>query len=421
MVKYQMQKKTNAGLEMVDLTANVDKNVIIPTIEILEEIEDVVYNDETGDYVVLPVEKRLITDEEWHFFNTYLTANIRERRNANLPGSTIDDETGVCRTYIQQSMQKTLTNRKFVYTDEEKTITYTIVKEGSDYYFIKKYIYKEPIIKFKSFLEKKNLFIMKMKVMTKDYRIQNMIRQRVSAANSKYFFQLMRLTKPLFRVVNYTKNLMNAWAPMNKKYADDRDTGYTGFYQEWWRKASSSGSELYYDDKIYPKIEKINPENIFKTQVYIGMENFIEITSNTSVITVSYNVKTLASQMAYFRITDIYGDTIVLGADPSLDGYPILFPERNIVADLEYEREKYIARAIGARHPLGKASFRYKFRLLEDNGDASSTSMGGEIMFYDDEKNYDSQEFTITYKKTNELPFEAKNVLYGIEVAIKMN
>lgn len=423
MVKYQMQKKTNAGLEMVDLTANVDKNVIIPTIEILEEIEDVVYNDETGDYVVLPVEKRLITDEEWHFFNTYLTANIRERRNANLPGSTIDDETGVCRTYIQQSMQKTLTNRKFVYTDEEKTITYTIVKEGSDYYFIKKYIYKEPIITFNNYYYCYYCqFDINLTVKTKDFRIQNIIRQRISKDNSNYFFQLMRLTKPEIPEGHYIYGTTKKWTPMNKIRSGSNDTGITGFYSPFWQRSSKEGCSR----TICPEVksgEEINYDT-FETSIYIGIENFSNITSNISKINVTYDLKPLATQMAYFDVKDIIDDNYLVECE-YYEG--ILRPKKGwLYDDWYYQGIRYTSvrgRVIGARHPLGKVSLKYKFRLIDKNN-IKENDFGEEEIVYDNVKNYDSDEFTITYKTHSlENIWKGDKIkdYKGIEVAIKMN
>lgn len=423
MAKYEMQKKTNVGLETVDLTANVDKNVIIPTIEILEGIENVVYNDETGDYVVLPVEKRLVTDDEWQFFNTYLTANIRERRNANLPGSTIDDETGVYRTYIQQSMQKTLNNRKFVYTDEEKTITYTIVKEGSDYYFIKKYIYKEPIITFNNhYLCTYNWFYINLTVKTKDFRIQNIIRQRISKENSNYFFQLMRLTKPAIPEDRYTVNPTKKWTPMNKIRSGTLGTGKTGFYSPFWQYSSKKGCSRTICPEVKPgEVIKYDP---FETSIYIGIENFSNITSNISKINVTYDLKPLATQMAYFDVKDTLDDNYLVECK-YFNG--ILTPEKGwFYTDENPNGIQYTSvrgRVIGTRHPLGKVSLKYKFRLIDKNN-IKENDFGEEEIVYDNVKNYDSDEFTITYKtySLENIWWADKTTDYkGIEVAIKIS
>lgn len=420
MTKYQIQKKTNVGLEAVDLTANVDKNVIIPTIEISEEIEDVIYNDEPRDYVVLPVEKRLLTDEEIQFFNTYLTANIRERRNANLPGSTIDDETGVCRTYIQQSMQKTLNNRIFVYTDEEKTITYTIDKEGSDFYLIKKYIYKEPIITFNNhYLCDYNEFYINLTVKTKDFRIQNIIRQRISKENSNYFFQLMRLTK-------YTSHVSSKkWTPMNKIRSGGGGKGITGFYSPFWQK-SSTHSKSYDRRTICPEVKsgeeiKYDP---FETSIYIGIENFSNITSNISKINVTYNLIPLATQMAYFDIKDTLGDNYLVECEYCKG---ILIPKEGWFYTDEnpngIKNSSVRGRVIGTKHPLGKVSLKYKFRLIDKNN-IKENDFGEEEIVYDNVKNYDSDEFTITYKthSLENIGWGDKTTDYkGIEVAIKIS
>lgn len=402
MAKYELKKKTSSGLESIDLTSNVNKNYLMPTIEISEEIENVVYYDETGAYVVLPVEKRELTNAERQFFNKYPVATILERRNTDLVGSDIDDETGQGRTYIQQSMHKTLANRKFVYTDEEKTITYTIIRdEDSNFYLTKKYEYKS------FFTYKKPSFTIRKDRMDAnitftfpkyDYRIQSYIR-RDGNYPIKFF-----LYRPVTR--GYESNSNISYSGDGEIYSDWRKVpDITGIFSDFFINSLDCGSDkitTYYCSPYQNEMDENGNPKKFVRYYQIKLSDLtISEPENLEVkLSYDYDLYQLALQMVYFNILGKYGNepaaSYIRNAyntksnEYSSLGYSLhsiqIDPDFQDKINQDFDKSAWSVRVVGKKKRLGNVDLKYKFKFECDNSD------------------YVSDAFLIRYKSTDTYP-----------------